>query len=142
MLRNTRKEISNRKSFGVVHKGFSHIFASFQPSPTSPCPRLPAFCVTTPLSVQTLSWKTNKELQNYGKIKTLKKTRIVYLFLVCFSIFQSSALEDDDKITFKCPLLPSRDHTEKDVHLKRNPLSPPGCGYPLWITPLHSKRML
>jgi len=57
-------------------------------------------------------------------------------------------MEEDDKVTFKCPLLSSRDHTEKDVYIKLNPLpllstivhivvnplSPPKCRHPLWMT--------
>ena len=85
-----------------------------------------------PLSVPTLSWKTNKKLQELWKNKSsLKKTCIVYLFRVCLFIFQSLTQEYDDKITFKCHLLSYRDYTEKSVRLQ---LSPPPSPYPLLST--------
>ena len=50
---------------------------------------------------------------------------MLYFFLVCLFIFQSLTQEDGDKMTFKCPLLSSRDHTEKDAHLQLNLLPSP-----------------
>ena len=104
-----------------------------------------------PLSAWTLNWKTNKELHTLWENRgSLKKTCLLYLFLVCLFIFQSLTQEDDDKMTFKCPLLSSRDHSEKDVHLQLNPLLPPlptfvrivanplrlpRCRYPSWMAP-------
>ena len=72
-----------------------------------------------PLSVRTLSRKTVEELQKLWKSKnSLKKTCILCLFLVFLFIFQSLTQEEDDKMTCKCPLLSSRDHTRKDVYLQ------------------------
>ena len=59
-------------------------------------------------------------------------TALISCFL-CIS--QPSTQEDDNKITFKCPLLPSRVHTEKDVHLQPNFLSPAHiCPIEIWNT--------
>ena len=100
-----------------------------------------------------LSCKTNKELKKLWTNKTsLQKTCILYSFLVCLFIFLSLTQEDDDKLTFKCPRLSYRDHTEKDVHFELNPLSlstfvrivanplpPSRCGHPLRIPPYRAK---
>ena len=120
-----------------MHKGCPHILQVFSPPP-SPCPRLSAFSLATllSLSVRTLTWRT-KSCRNYGSIKTLlEKTCILYVFLICLFIFQSLMQQDDDNMTFKCPLLASRDYTGKDVHLQSNLLLPPvyfcpHCGSPL-----------
>jgi len=55
--------------------------------------------------MRTLNIKTIKELQKIWKnIGSLKKIRILDLFLVCLFIFQSLAKEDDGKMTFKYSL--------------------------------------
>ena len=75
--------------------------------------------------MRTLSWRTNKQLQKLWKNKnSLKKTCILFLFLVWLFIFPSLTQEKGNKMTFKCPLLSYRDHIEKDVHLQLNPSLP------------------
>ena len=49
----------------------------------------------------------------------------MHAVLVSFLSFQSIAHKDDDEMKFKCPLLSSRDQTEKDAHIYLNPLPPP-----------------
>ena len=72
-----------------------------------------------PQSVWALSWKTVNELQKLWKNKkSLKKTCMLCLFLASLSTFQSSTQEDGDKMTSKYPLLSSRNHTEKSVHIQ------------------------
>ena len=46
------------------------------------------------------------------KLKVLKKTCILHLFLICLSNTQPLAQEDDDKMTFKLLLLSYRDHSD------------------------------
>ena len=103
-------ELYNSRNYlehGMIFKGYSPYLCQFS------TPSLP-------LSVQTLSWKTKKELQKLWKNEnSLKKTCILYLFLVCLFIFQSITQKDDNKMTSKCPVLSCRDHTEKDVHLAK-----------------------
>ena len=85
------------------------------------------------LSVRTLSWKTNKELQKlWRNEKSLKKICILYLVLVCLSIIQPLTEEDGNKRTIQSPLLSYRDYTENDFLLNRNPPCPlcPHCCWP------------
>ena len=68
-------------------------------------------CKSALLSVRTQSWKTIKDLHNLWKNKNSLKNK-------------SLTQEDDDTMTLNCPLLSSRDHTEKDVHFQLRPLPP------------------
>ena len=128
---------------GSIHKECLHILQVFS-CPPSPCLRLPPFCLTAflPLSVQTLSWKTIKELRKLWENRSsLKKTCVLYFFLLCLFIVQSPTQEDGEKMTSKCPLsLPET--TLVHLHLNTLPLStlvrivasplpPPGRGNPL-----------
>ena len=154
VLRGTNQtpKIFSSMSTNFHHMGSSindaHTILPVLNSPPSHCPHLSVFCLATllSLSVQALSWMTNKELQKLWKNKiSLKMTCTLLSFLVCLIIFQSVTQEDDHKMTFICPLLLYRDHTEKDVHLQLNPLPPlsifvhivanplpsPRCGHPL-----------
>ena len=111
----------------VMHNICPYFFASFQP-PSLPLSTPVHFLLNNPLplSVWTLSCKTNKELQKlWRNDNSLENTYILYLFLVCLSSFQYLAQEDDDKLTLKFPLLSCRDDTEKDVHFQLSPLPPP-----------------
>ena len=72
---------------GLIHKGCPKILPILNPPPLFALVR---FCLTTPPSVQTLRSETNKELQRlWKKNNSLKKTCILFLFLVCLFIFQS-----------------------------------------------------
>ena len=62
---------------------------------------------------------------NNGKIKTLLEGHAYCTYFLFASNFHPLTQEDDDKMTFNCPLLSYRDHTEKDVHLQLNPLPLP-----------------
>ena len=95
-------------------------------APSLPRPHLSAFCLAASGQVWTLNWKTNtEELQKQWKNKSsFKKICMLYLFLVCLFILQSLTQEDDHKMTYKCPLLSCKDHTDKDVHLQQSPSLP------------------
>ena len=125
---------------GSIHKGCLQILLVFS-CPPSPCLRLSAFCLTAflPLSVWTLSWKTIKELQKLWENRnSLRKTCVLYFFLLCLFIAQSPTQEDGEKMTSRCPLsLPET--TLVHLHLNTLPLStlvrivasplpPPRCG--------------
>ena len=73
---------------GLIHKGCPKILPIFNPPPpVRPCPLL---LNNPPPSVQTMRSETNKELQRLWKNKnSLKKTCVLFLFLVCLFIFQS-----------------------------------------------------
>jgi len=108
-------------TMGSSIKDVRKFLSVFNPPP-SPCLHLSALClinVNNPLSlsVRTLSWKTRKELQKLWKNKYSFEKDMHNVLISCFLVFLSLTQEDNIyKITFKCPLLSSRDHTEKDVH--------------------------
>ena len=83
----------------------------FQLDPSLPCPFFPHCCYTPPSPRVRVSFMG-------APLKT--DTNIL---ISCPPLhFQSSTQNDDDKMSFKCPLLSSRDHIEKDVHLQLSPL--------------------
>ena len=113
-------------AIGIIHKGCPHIFATFQPlpSPFHACSLLLDNGGLPPPSLQTLTGR-HIELQKLWKNKyLLKKTCILYLLLVRLFIFQSLTQEDDDKMTFKCPLLSYRPHGKGCPLTAKSPPSP------------------
>ena len=118
---------------GVIHKASPHIFAGFQPPP-SPYSR---FLLSNPCPVQTLSWKTNKELQQLSKNKnSLKMT--YFLFAILFLNLLRRLM------MIKCPLYPPFSLTE--ITLKRmsthsyTPPSPCSLLSVLFLTPSLPQR--
>ena len=108
---------------GLIHKDVRAYLPVFNPLPPLFMPL--RFLLSNPLSlsVQTMSWKT-KSCNKHGQAKPFERKYILYLFRVYLFVFQYLAPVDDDRRTFKCPLLSYKDHTERVVHLQLSPLPP------------------
>ena len=87
-----------------------------------------------PLSVQTLSWKMNKELQELWTNKTLQE-RLVYCTYLLFDSLLFSIFSAGGHIERNTPLNPLS-ALPTVVYIVANPLPPPRCGHPLWMLPI------